>query len=58
MLYKEALTDSLEKLGKYYSRLDKKPSFVLALGKNPLSSIGWFILTNIFTVLHPYYKLT
>lgn len=32
-LYKDALTDGLEKLQKYYSRLDKKPSFVLALGK-------------------------
>ena len=57
-LYKEVLADGLEKLRKYYSRLDKKPSFVLALGKNPFSSIGWFILTNTFTVLHPYYKLT
>ena len=32
-LYKEALTDGLEKLKKYYFRLDEKPSFVLALGK-------------------------
>jgi len=37
-------------------RLDEKPSFVLALGKNP-GSIRWFMLTNTFTVLHPYYKL-
>ena len=32
-LYKDALTDGLEKLKKYYFRLDEKPSFVLALGK-------------------------
>jgi hypothetical protein len=32
-LYKAALVDRLNKIGKYYSRLDKKPSFVLALGK-------------------------
>ena len=32
-LYKDALTDGLEKLKKYYFRLDDKPSFVLALGK-------------------------
>ena len=31
--YKYALTDGLEKLKKYYFRLDDKPSFVLALGK-------------------------
>ena len=56
MLYKEALTTGLGKLGKYYSRLDEKPSFVSALGKNP-GSIHWFMLMNTFTVLHPYYKL-
>jgi hypothetical protein len=33
-LYKDALTDGLEKLNKYYSLLNKKPSFVLALCKN------------------------
>jgi hypothetical protein len=32
-LYEDALTDGLEKLKKYYFRLDEKPSFVLALGK-------------------------
>ena len=32
-LYKDTLTDGLEKLNKYYSRLDEKPSYVLALGK-------------------------
>lgn len=30
-LYKDALTHGLAKLKKYYSRLDDKPSFVLAL---------------------------
>jgi hypothetical protein len=33
VLYKDALADGLAKLGKYYSRLDEKPSFILALGK-------------------------
>ena len=32
-LYKDALTNDLEKVGKYYSCLDEKPSFVLALSK-------------------------
>ena len=32
-LYKNALTDSLEKLNKYYLCLDQKPSFVLGLGR-------------------------
>jgi hypothetical protein len=32
-LYKDALNDGLTKIGKYYSRLDQKPVFVLALGK-------------------------
>ena len=31
--YKDAITDGLQKLKKYYSRLDKKPSYLLALGK-------------------------
>jgi len=33
VLYKDALTDGLEKLQKYYSRLDEKPSFILVLGE-------------------------
>jgi hypothetical protein len=32
-MYKNALKDGLRKLNKYYSRLDKNPVFVLALGK-------------------------
>ena len=55
-LYKEALTHGLEKLRKYYSKLDEKPNFVLALGKHS-GSFGWFILMDTFAVLHPYYKL-
>lgn len=34
ILYKDVLVDGLEKLKKYYSQLDEKPSFVLALGKD------------------------
>jgi len=68
-LYQNALTEGLEKLKKYYSRLDEKPSFVLALGMtlhkllwrntNEFIYINYFgvILTNLFTVLHLYYKL-
>ena len=55
-LYKEALTNGLEKLRKYYLNLDKKLSFVLALGKISGSFI-LFILMDTFAVLHPYYKL-
>ena len=33
ILYKDALTHGLEKLKKYYSRLNEKLSFVLALGR-------------------------
>lgn len=39
-LYHNALTDGLEKLRKYYSRLDEKPSFVLALGKTFILSLN------------------
>ena len=56
-LYKDALADGLGKLGKYYSCLDEKPSFVLALG---MSSHSFILIQNIdqaFKVLHPYYKL-
>jgi len=43
-LYKNALTDGLEKFNKYYSRLDKKPSFVLGLGRHIL-----LMTSNSFT---------
>jgi len=33
VLYKDAIDDGLGKLQKYYSRLDRKPTFILALGK-------------------------
>ena len=55
VLYKDALTNGLEKLQKYYSRLDDKPSFVLALGMILFSSV--ICINEIFSVLHPYYKL-
>lgn len=32
-LYKDAINDGLGKLQKYYSRIDSKPSFILALSK-------------------------
>ena len=46
-LYKDALVDGLEKVGKYYSRLDEKPSFVLALGKSLDFIMAKHILINI-----------
>ena len=56
VLYKDALTNGLDKLRKYYSWLDEKPSFVLALGKICSTMING-IFTSPFAVLHPYYKL-
>ena len=32
-IYQDAITDGLEKIRKYYSCFDKKPSYVLALGR-------------------------
>ena len=43
-------------MGKYYSCLNKKPSFVLALSKTLISLIVRHI-NETFEVLHPYYKL-
>jgi hypothetical protein len=54
-IYKQAINDGLKKLQKYYSRLDSKPTFILALSK-----FFYHVLyqANIsITVLHPYYKL-
>lgn len=34
LLYKDAINDGLAKLQKYYSRIDSKPAFILALGKS------------------------
>lgn len=56
-LYKQAISDGLGKLQKYYSRIDKKPVYIFSL----LVSLEmvYVNLTNFyfFTVLHPYYKL-
>ena len=41
-LYKDALADGLEKVGKYYSHLDEKPSFVLALCKASIPLSWWY----------------
>jgi hypothetical protein len=58
ILYKNALTDGLEKLGKYYSRLDDKPSFILALGKTLIQfKCSAQINSLSLAVLHPYFKL-
>ena len=46
-LYKDTLNHGLKKLKKYYSRLDEKPSFVLALG-TILPSYD-LLLTSLFT---------
>ncbi|KAF8971662.1 hypothetical protein BDZ97DRAFT_1650536 [Flammula alnicola] len=43
-LYKNALTDGLEKLKKYYARLDEKPSFVLALVLHPYYKLAYIKL--------------
>ena len=34
ILYRDAIQDGLDKLKKYYSRFDQKPTFILALGKH------------------------
>ena len=34
MLYHEAPTHRLAKIGKYYNRLNDKPVYILALGKS------------------------
>jgi len=45
-LYKDMLNDGLEKVGKYYSRLNEKPSFVLALSKTLIPLMERHILIN------------
>jgi hypothetical protein len=37
-LYHDVINDGLNKLNKYYSRFNQKPSFILALGRSQLSS--------------------
>ena len=56
-LYKNGFMNSLRKLGKYYSQLDEKPCFILALGKD-CCLIVYAYTNETFVVLHPYYKLT
>lgn len=34
-IYKDVINDGLEKLKKYYSHFDKKPSYILTLGTFP-----------------------
>ena len=52
--YHDALKDGLDKIKKYYSRFDKKPAFILALGEFLRFSDNDYLL---LVVLHPYYKL-
>jgi hypothetical protein len=46
-LYKGALDDGLTKIGKYYSRLDQKPAFVLALGKLGFVNCLIYLTSNL-----------
>lgn len=55
-LYDDAIDAGLSKLRKYYSRIDTKPVFVLALGKF-LCSSKFSLFMSLVIVLHPYYKL-
>jgi len=57
-LYKDAIDTGLSKLRKYYSQIDTKPVFILALGMffvSPLAST--LCLCLLIIVLHLYYKL-
>jgi hypothetical protein len=54
-MYHDAINDGLEKLKKYYSRFDQKPSYILALGEL-LNCSSKMKLTATTLVLHPYYK--
>jgi hypothetical protein len=40
-LYKDAINDGLGKLYKYYSRIDKKPAYILSLSKF-YNGLNWF----------------
>jgi hypothetical protein len=55
-LYKDAINAGLSKLQKYYSRIDMKPVFILALGTF-LFFLRVLSVTSLIKVLHPYYKL-
>jgi hypothetical protein len=55
-LYEDAIDAGLSKLQKYYSRIDTKPVFVLALGAFLYFS-EYSLSMSLIIVLHPYYKL-
>lgn len=38
-IYHDAISDGLNKLKKYYSRFNKKPSYILALGMSLFNSL-------------------
>jgi hypothetical protein len=43
--YKDAITDGLAKLQKYYSRLDRKPCYLLALALHPYFKLAYIEMT-------------
>ena len=55
-LYKDAINTRLAKLQKYYSQIDTKPVFILALGMFLYYS-EHSLFTSLIIALHPYYKL-
>lgn len=52
ILYKGALSAGLDKLRKYYFRLDEKPSFVLGLGKSGCNRLHICINGNLQYFIH------
>lgn len=61
-IYCDVINKGLTKFQKYYLQFDKKPSYVLALGKLPLNLSPlslWACLPQHlkYAALHPYYKL-
>jgi hypothetical protein len=55
-VYAPGLQKGIDKIRKYYSKFDQKPSYILALGKFP--RYYPILLLNAHVVLHPYFKLT
>jgi hypothetical protein len=55
ILYRDAINAGLAKLCKYYSHIDTKPVFILALGMLPYFPTLHYLI--IILVLHLYYKL-
>jgi hypothetical protein len=43
--YKDAITDGLAKLQKYYSRLDRKPCYLLVLALYPYFKLAYIEMT-------------